>query len=314
MSPTGLAARLSFVAVLLFLLISSPYWTVRGDYEVFVSDGYVELRLSTVLTQNLTSTTVFSVDVNAQDRPNITGVIEQALKKEGSSPVLQDWRLHVESNGTRISMDGSMKLGGTISVGEDGTRVDLSWINFEVTEDFLSGGHSLNLVGRSYLLDRAVELASRQRFPLIQVLYTLNGVTRSHVDLRNDIDGLGLLDFSFVPVPLEKWTFRYDFEDGSVWTNKMSLRFVITTTVSEPGTVEEEPAVVRHAALYEFQTRAVYPGLASAEGSQILARRFVEELVMGIVIVGVLGILGATYILEHRISRTVFSRRRSGKK
>lgn len=315
MFHTSLAARLSLVALLLLFEITVPYGTVRGDYEVSVGDGHVELRLSTVLTQNLTSIPVFSVDVNAQNRPDVTGIIEWALKKEDSSLVLQDWNLHIESDGTRINLDGSMKLGGAISVGDEGTRVDLSWVNFDVTEDFLSGNYSLNLVGRSYLVDRAVELASRQTFPVIQVLYTLNGVTRSHVDLQNDIDGFGLLDFSFVPVPLENWVFRYDFENGSsVWTNKMGLRFAVTTLVSEPGMVGEEPSRVRHVATYEFQTRAVYPGLASAEGDQILARRFVEEIIMGTIIIGLVGVLGASYMLEWRVGRPVFSRRRPGKK
>lgn len=287
----------------------------HGDYEIMIGADGIEVRLSTVLTQNLTSIPVFTADINSTSRPDLTSVLQESIANKTLSAVVGDWHFSFSSDGSKITMDGTMGISGITSNEGQNSRIDLSWIDFRVGEDIVAANRSLNRVGSSYLFERADDLALGHRPPFIQVLYTLNGFTRSLTDLRNDINNLALLDLSFVPDPVGKWDQHYDLGEGNtVWTSQMSLRFRILTRVSEPTTPGEEEPEVKHTATYEFKARTVYPGVASVDGNIIRLWSFVEEGIMAAVVGSLLGILLATYFADRRLTRSGQYKRRPAKR
>jgi hypothetical protein len=175
-------------------------------------------------------------------------------------------------------------------------RSNTGFLTMNVADGISLGGLELNTVGQSYLL------APLNSQPANTAYFINGGATLNAAIPAQTTQTFSILDFSWVPA-VSFWTRKDDLlGQSTTWTfDQGSPRFNLTYGPKSP----EGPLIKAFTAVYYPAFQLTVPANAWASGSTVyfdLATP--SELVMPTIILISIMVLGATFLLDRRLSVT----------
>ncbi len=317
-------ARAAPPVFLVLLALALPFGPSRGNaqstfdegqYKISLSSDYVQVAITTILSQNLTQVPIYDITLENENASIIMEPVARAVQGLTSTAKIDSLTLHSDSNGTFTTMSLQFRVLGASSRDRWGaSQANLAWRGFNVTDDIMVGGNGLNLAGKHYLSSPLLGLVNASLHPTTEarISFLLDGHSASPLEIQRIAPTINLLDFSELETPLASW-FRESstLSPITTWTRDAGFDIVAVTTIKEPLGGEIKLA---DSAAYKVKAVLDVPNFASFQGDRVFYGMTVLEPVMTGIIIILTGLAFGVYLLDRRLSfrRTFRAKKRRG--
>ncbi len=322
--------------LLLLMIVSLSPRVVAADYTIAFEGDRFQVVWRINLWQNLTAfsasptnTPILPPSLDASlvtsDLSAFSAALQTAIQTSvGTVGVLQP-TVRVTSNNPTYSCSSSCPLQWlnvtvqfeareAASVSGGVTRYDMSWKAVRIDGDLQVAGTSFNRLGEKYLLQGLLPFVQFPSSQFRSMAVKVGDTPVSNVTYQAPTRNIVLLDLSAFRTPLENWGSQLDAaSQRQIWTTPVTGGFKVSAilTISEAP-----PARIAYIASSQVSAQITAPPGSFAKEDTL----FVDtsgglwEKVALTTILGSLGVWIGALVVEHRIVRTPWQRRRAAKR
>ncbi len=324
------------------MLLASLSPPVTGaDYTILLQGDQFRVTWKINAWQNLTGfqgyptgTQILPPNLNtslsASDLSTFTTALQKALQAKVSTVSITQPTVQITSNTPSLSCPATATcplqwLNVTVefqarenpSITGGVARYDMSWRSVRLEDDLQGGSISFNRLGDRYLLQGLLPFIDFPSSISRGMSVTISGIRASlnNVTYQAPTHNIVLLDLTGFQAPLDSWTRTAFLSAGTQrWESPSSSGFGVdaTLSISEAGTVTR----LSYFAAVQVSAELSAPLNAFVKGDTL----FVDtsgglwERIGVITILGSLGIWAGMVIVERRITRTPWARRKREKR
>jgi len=323
--------------ILLLLAASLPHSVARGDYNIALGDNQFEVLWKINAWQNLTgftdvTTTVFpanmSISLNGTELSAFSASLQQTLQTKVTSVTIDQPSVQITSNSPTYSCETTitcplqwLNLTARFNVNESPivqggeARYDLSWKTFLINDDLKAGGMSFNSIGEKYLISALDPFVNFPNGLGRSMGVTIGRLPVSNITYVTPTSHIDFLDTSPLSTPLEDWNLTRDLIGGTqTWTSPNTAGFNVVGALrfTESGSITSFNYIARA----EFSAQVSAPVGAFAKNDTLFVDTSgnIWEKTSFSIMLATVGIFLGTVILERRVARDTWARRKAKKR
>ena len=335
---TGLKKTIPTMLLLLTLLTLVPA-AVKADYTITMDNDQFNVTWTINAFQNitafqdvLTGTTIYPSNLTAtltgQDLTALTTALQNAIHGTVSTASITQLTAQITSNSPQYSCAATatcrlqwLNTTLTFTVHEtpqtsaSSTSYDLSWKAIRLNDDLQTSGVSYNRLGEKYLLQGLQPFVNFQIGVGRTMVVRIQDIPVNSGTYQTPTQNIVLYDMSSLQTPIEKWNYTRDIFTGKqTWTSPNNGGFKVQAVfaITEAGTVFREA----YFATAIVSAHITTPLNVAAKGDKLVTDTsggLLEKIELG-TILGSLGVLLGSIIIEHRITGTSSRTKRAKKR
>lgn len=318
--------RLAIVTVLILLAVMA-FTPARADYNVQLQGDAFRVTWRMNAIQNLTAlpdaATVFPPNLNyslsGADLSQFSSAIQINLQQRNSGMTVSDVSLRLSSdsiNTTCFSCFQTLNATASFLVLEPAptrfgvAQYDMSWMALRLNDDLVVANTPFNRLGQDYLLNAIQPFVNFTPTSDRTQLMKVNGQTILKIGYQPIVSAIVLFDMSALTTPLEDWSHSISL-DSQTWTSPENGGFSFTST--QHFLSENSQIVYLEGATVSAQFSA--PMNAVARGNTLVVdfTGGVWDQIGLVTIIGSIGLLTTTVIIDRRLTGAYGQKRRRGK-
>ncbi len=299
--------------ILLLLAASLPHSVARGDYNIALSDNQFKVLWKINAWQNLTgftdvTTTVFPANISI----SLNGTELSAFTS--NSPTYScETTITCPLQWLNLTARFNVNESPIVQGGE--ARYDLSWKTFLINDDLKAGGMSFNSIGEKYLISALDPFVNFPNGLGRSMGVTIGRLPVSNITYVTPTSHIDLLDTSPLSTPLEDWNLTRDLIGGTqTWTSPNTAGFNVVGALrfTESGSITSFNYIARA----EFSAQVSAPVGAFAKNDTLFVDTSgnIWEKTSFSIMLATVGIFLGTVILERRVARDTWARRKAKKR
>lgn len=199
--------RLLIVLLLAILVASGSFFPVfSSTFSARVESDRVHVKISSSLTQNITSLFEKTITVSARSLSEAADVIEQQIRAKSPQASLKDLSIQCVFTNTTIAIHVEFDVLSVVSKREEVVAANFTWRAFSVLFDLETEKVHYNLVGKTYFLPAIPRYQNMTRTRFYENR-TLPTTLYRALDIAGNVT---MLRFNVLGQPLFGWEMTYD--------------------------------------------------------------------------------------------------------
>lgn len=290
-------------SIVIFMILGSIADSYGSTFSARIERDRVHVKISSTLTQNMTSLFERKIVVSGDSLTNITKLFEKQIKARSPNAYVKDLSVYCTFTNSTVEVAVQFDVLGVVSRHEEVITANLTWRGLNVPDDLSAENVSYNLVGKAYLLKAVAyyENMTETRF------YENRTLSATIYRAKDIIGNITMLQLKALATPLSKWQTIYNIARAET-----SYKLKLGRTVDLAAKRELNVSVTEFGVWMDLTGEISVSGYAKVKGDAIVSEAGIgnsQVLILASVVIP-LGIAVTAHMVEKRARIKAEGRRR----
>ena len=290
-----------FLLALTMVVVPPAIGKAQGEYSITVGGNAATVSIRTRFYENMTISSLpnYTLALLGSNASNAKNIFISAINQLTNGISISSLEIYSSSAGNIISTTVNFTLDGSISHDQYGSKINMAWKSFKITDDIRAANQSLNFVG-TYLSSSPFLRRTSTRTETWA--YYEDGTPVPSLSSPQAASSFSIFDFSSLSNPLSSWPVTFSPLNGTTqWTNSLNHNITILENIGTGSAVTTAAFVASDSQ----NVKVAIPGIDQTIRDTVFTGLNTPTAVMLFILMLVLPVVGiATYLLDRKLSRS----------